>query len=787
MARAIGLFFAFVALYFLTFTGHPISTDEMQYLDAALSFARDESLELRLSNNLINYMTPPGDMPFAPLNTEPLQTHFDSWLVRLAKLLPNIGVAHMVWLLHIFTTAGTVALFYILANRLGYGPNTSFQAAVILGCATMLWPYSQMHFREPLLMFLGTLAAVMVLVWRQNHFISRRGVLALAAAVGAFWLANETKDGAILYAPALLVLAFPSNLADRFFRLRRLLQIALVGGFTAFGALATLLIFTRIPAIAARLASPQFIQNLSFTPTALAGYLISPGFSLWAFSPILLIGFWGAWRLIRDAETVWGGLRQLLVPPVALVAFALGYATLHGQYWYGGLGWGPRFLLPVVPFFALWLLPVLAFMEQNHRLAARLTQVVFALLAAFSIAVQLLGTFYPTATYSLFLEEESARLGQPVVAWQQGVWDVRYYAPAVVLRQSPSTALSPAWSHTDQRWLPWLALLIALLAVWSAWNQARWRIAFAALATMLCLIVGLRGFYEDPRYGGQDPILAQILAILNTQAGVDDAIILENRAFRLFMMNYYKGPARVFALPDAGGETINPNEPPYIVSDLMEERAEPGFQMMFARIADRSARWWFLTESTPYSTTRYRVTEHHLTTRYFPVREAFTTDRARLILFDHTPAPPNITPPFAAQAINADFGVAMLTGFDAPHGLTVKAGQVLPISLLWKHTGWPTNISPFDYSINLTLINAESVTQAQRAGPPMATFANLSLWQKGAYYRDNHGLEIPAVTAPGEYDLWVLVFDWRDGSNLPVRRADGSQGMYVSLGRVTVE
>ena len=42
-----------------------------------------------------------------------------------------------------------------------------------------------------------------------------------------------------------------------------------------------------------------------------------------------------------------------------IVSFVVGYAAIRGpDLWHGGLGWGPRYLVPVTPFVALWLLPV---------------------------------------------------------------------------------------------------------------------------------------------------------------------------------------------------------------------------------------------------------------------------------------------------------------------------------------------------------------------------------------------------------------------------------------------
>lgn len=61
--RALGVFVILAAVYLLTFNGQPVSTDELMLFDGARSFARNGSLELALTNELIPYSTPAGISP----------------------------------------------------------------------------------------------------------------------------------------------------------------------------------------------------------------------------------------------------------------------------------------------------------------------------------------------------------------------------------------------------------------------------------------------------------------------------------------------------------------------------------------------------------------------------------------------------------------------------------------------------------------------------------------------------------------------------------------------------
>src|SRR5262249_34053231 len=125
-------------------------------------------------------------------------------------------------------------------------------------------------------------------------------------------------------------------------------------------------------------------------PYALAGYSLSPGRSWWAFSPVLLLGIGGMIRLRRQRR--W---HEIVVPVLALGTFSLGYALLQSADWFGGLAWGPRYLLPVIPFLALLLLPLIDSLPQTGRFA----QIGVGILVALSVGIQLLGTLIPINDY----------------------------------------------------------------------------------------------------------------------------------------------------------------------------------------------------------------------------------------------------------------------------------------------------------------------------------------------------------------------------------------------------
>jgi hypothetical protein len=237
----------------------------------------------------------------------------------------------------------------------------------------------------------------------------------------------------------------------------------------------------------------------------------------------------------------------------------------------------------------------------------------------------------------------------------------------------------------------------------------------------------------------------------------------------------------VLTLPNAGGEILKPGQPPFVQSNNPDERAEPVFQVMLARLAKTTQRWLAITEFSPFATDVYRVAEHYLARHYFAAETWIDDPRLRLLAYAPQAAPANQAPPWPATSTDLDFGAARLVGYDLASGATLRAGQAVAVSLLWRHDGFSDAVRPFNYSINLSLINAEGVAVAQITSQPQGTFGNMATWQAGGHYRDHRALFVPADTPSGQYQLWLLVVDWERGLPLPVNGQD-----HALLATITV-
>ena len=90
---------------------------------------------------------------------------------------------------------------------------------------------------------------------------------------------------------------------------------------------------------------------------AVLGLTISPYKGLLWFSPVLILGLIGAVPFIRRRP--WEGLALLGAAAIHL----LGYSRYN--YWSGGVTWGSRYMLQVVPFLILLAAPVWAWLANG--------------------------------------------------------------------------------------------------------------------------------------------------------------------------------------------------------------------------------------------------------------------------------------------------------------------------------------------------------------------------------------------------------------------------------------
>jgi len=237
-------------------------------------------------------------------------------------------------------TALVIWIVFLFAWRLSEHRSAAVTTALAVAFGTLLWPYAKYGFNAPLatLAVVGGVYATWLGVRGQRPGVVAlagaafggallvRPELALAGVVAAVWSAAEVREWrraarvwAALAAPAVVAIGvmFVYNYV-RFGDIRDTGYLRDAGaGFSAWHA----------------------------RWEGIAGLLVSPGRSLFLYSPVTLAGIVAlAGWFRRDRSTA------MLLAGVCAILF-LFYASL--EYWDADRSYGPRYLLPIVPLLCL--------------------------------------------------------------------------------------------------------------------------------------------------------------------------------------------------------------------------------------------------------------------------------------------------------------------------------------------------------------------------------------------------------------------------------------------------
>jgi len=752
------------SVYMLTYSGRIESSDSRGLFDALSSLVQYGDRYLDISA-WYNYPPPTasGIYPLFPIDTEPLQPILAAPLFWVAQQVPGIGLNHAVWLFNILICALAGGVLFLYALALGYGETTALLAALLFGLGTIIWPYSKTFFREPLALLMSLLAAVLIERWRFGHYRSLSLLLGIVLALLGAWLSKE----AIVFAiPALLILALPAPALN--VTHRRLVTLFL--GIVILSLIALLLVSI--------LPSPDELTNLRtqigqatgrglFATTnlhrALHAYLLSIGGSFWGTSPVVLLAIPGLRILYRR-----GHYRLVLASVVLLMTFVIGYAVLRGQHWFGGLSWPPRFLIPVIPLLIVGTLPVLDRIVQ--RIAPRWMVGLLLVLAAYSLWVQLSALLLPWETYTQVLPPEANSLGE----WEGGLNAVQYLRWVLLPPLWSQRPLDLAWVRVNVPLWPVAfimlgivcgILLYALIQEDAHVKHRSWRTRnrfVIALPVLFLVVTGLslRAIYRDPFYLGDRNALHAFLPTIASVGQPGDVLLLDSTAYAPFFMNYGKLIyPRVITLSDQPGEQPSPEQPAQVKSDNPDALLLKITPPLIQNLAATRDRLWLMEDAGPWLPWRVRPVERYMAAHYYPIQELSTNPpdtTIRLIEFSTMDAPDPYGFRGPEYLSNLEYGESIrLAGFSLPEGTTYRAGDVLPISLYWGADRTPEQ----NYTAAWFLANADGSRFVQGTDyQPGWGFAPTSQWQPGVPVWDNRALRLPLDLQPGQYQLWVRLY-----------------------------
>ncbi len=356
----------FVSLYFLTASGRICHGDEETVYRVTRNLVERGDIAVQKEIIVIHGLRPEG---LIPKQTYTLQTNYASPGVSgryyskyglgqslisvpfyllgraLSELTPSLGPQYLSKLsmtaLNPLVTASTCWLLFVFGRALGFSVTTSLWLSLAYGLSSMAWAYIKTFFSQPSTTFLLLAAA-----YAAHHF--RDGGKGKWVLLTGFCLSL-----AVLFRMAALI-TLPAFLL--YLLLPRRKEHGPLWRYAAFlgPVAAVLLINAWYNLIRFGSVLEMGYAEVAWTTPFLAGLyglLFSPGKSLFLYNPVLFLAIGGvvSFYIKHRTEALLFGL------------LILSYLAFHAPYnfWSGGWNWGPRFLLPVVPFLSLSIGPLL--------------------------------------------------------------------------------------------------------------------------------------------------------------------------------------------------------------------------------------------------------------------------------------------------------------------------------------------------------------------------------------------------------------------------------------------
>ena len=266
------------------------------------------------------------------------------------------------------------AFLWILLRRFVFSTTVAVRTCVALAFGTTLFPYSKLAYDGLLLsaLLVGALACAWAFEERPRIWL---------AALCGFLLGYGviTKIPGILFVPAIIWCLGAA--AWRATRSRtETAKVLAIAGIPLLAAAVWQGYYNELrtgtawipPVLTGQSAAYHTFRGGNFF-AALAGVLLSPGKSIFFYSPPLLLGVAGWWLMYRECK------RDALLLAGFILPFFLWQCSW--RYWTGDWGWGPRYFLLIV---APLMLPA-AFWLQNATGAKR---VLWAAVLGWGLVIQ---------------------------------------------------------------------------------------------------------------------------------------------------------------------------------------------------------------------------------------------------------------------------------------------------------------------------------------------------------------------------------------------------------------
>ncbi len=720
VALALSLFL--LAIYLLTYSGDIHSSDGLSMLSVTESLVKRDDYD---TNQILWMGLQQGTFGRGGelYSRKGIGTSLVALpLAWLGLIAPFWGFVQTTLLLNVLVTALSGLLVFLYLRRLGYSWEVSLLVALLFGLGTMSWPYSKYFFSEPLTGLTLLATAYFLLCFKETR---TTGDLALAGT--SLGLAIATRLATAAIAPLFLLPLLAYSLPDRVsyrrlipfltaFLIPLILWGLLIGGYNylRFGN----------PLTTGYLPQESFRTPLL---TGLAGLLISPGRGLFLYCPIFLA--------ILPAFPIFLGRHR--IEGLFSLSLVTIYILLYSKWfmWHGGFAWGPRFLVPIIPFLVIPLAPLVEGLRGRAKVA-------FASLSAITIAIQILGLSVHFGRFQEILLQAGLPLFAPATFFHP-----RYSPLLGQLSLLRTDYLDFAWMKPHIDWLV-LALLLSVVLISALalvyYTKATRPYAVWPLMAMALLIVGVIGFTLARYKQDEHRDFVEMVEFITSYSRPNDALILNSPSETPLLQNHYKGNLPVYGLFEG--------DPP-----LPPER-----EQLLQTLTARYRLLWLIPGGLNdgldvwLSEKGYRAFD-----------EPFGEERLALYFFP--------SQPLAERAEEALFGERIaLEGL----GVTeqVEPGDVLAVNLRWRAIA----TLPLDYHLFVHLVDQEGRLWAQQD-----SLKTTSGWQPSEEVEEKQAMLLPRDIPPGQYQIVVGFYLLETGQRLTL--ADGQDSLGLGSIEVVVE
>lgn len=754
-------------LYLIVFSGRIESGDSLILFDATNSLYRFG--DWLLDESAIQIDEQHSGKGLASYQGERLQPVLALPLYWLAWIIPDLGLVHTTWTFNILVTIGLIAVFFSLCRQLKYSLNVSAIASLLLGTATILFPYTKTFFREPLVALI--LVCIALSIEKAKAAKSEARLFWYSFSIVFFFFALETKQSSFLALPGLLslVLFDQSRERTRILNKKNHIHTKLLNAL--FLILILFLLMSCIVDLSFILNSIVNLFNfnnlslpsldLEFFQEAMASQIISPGGSIWGSSPVILLAIPGILLLWKK-----GPRRHYWSAVLLLACYTIGHAA-RGPHWFGGLSWPPRFLLPVVPFFMILSLPVLEYLEKKKH---KLLNLITATLISYSIIWQISSVI--TRWEDLPLPGKAHGL----LEWSGSLFSPRYIRPVLVFSSLDHLDFDFAWLRANEFLLPLILLFVILISCFLLRKLIIHPIHFPyntifvfPLATIVLFLALLFAVAKDTAYATNQEALHKMLSGIDKILQKTDTVFV-TQEYRDFILNHSKSEyPRYVVLTFQPGESYHPEIPAEVTSSSPVKNLYRYTAYRLNLMLSKMDGFYFLSDAGPFLPWRPRVIENFFAVSAYPIQEIVFAPDVRLIKYKQAVLPERFQEIEIAGSVRFE-NALKLEGLVLPDGLTFQPGDVIPLASRWSVE---TPVST-DYTFSWKLARSGQVISSSTDWQPNAGLNPTSTWEEKSPIWDLRGMSLSDEIPEGLYELWLIVYYFNEGNliHLKVREGD---------------